>query len=267
MDNSQPLLKIQEAKVVFQKGEDTVSAVDGISLNLHSGITLGLVGESGSGKSTLARAVMQLVPLSGGSIFFGGRRIDNLSSRNRRLIAPDMQMIFQDPGGSLNEYMRVGDIVMEPLRVHKSMSKSELLEKAEDLLIQVGLRSEDISKYPREFSGGQKQRIAIARSIALTPSLLVCDEPTSALDMSVQATIINLLTDLREEHKLTVLFISHDIALVHHFCDEVAVMSEGKIVEYGDAHEVIHAPKHFITQELIQSSQDWNLSDSPSCIR
>ena len=163
-------------------------------------------------------------------------------------------MVFQDPGGSLNEYMRVGKIITEPLLVHGIAKGKELTNRAAELLVQVGLQEEDATRFPHEFSGGQNQRIAIARAIALQPELLVCDEPTSALDVTVQAKILSLLSELRDRLGLTILFITHDLAVVNEFCDEVVVMSKGKIVERGSKQEVIHNPTHKITKELIASS-------------
>ncbi len=266
MKNIQPLLDIRNVEVLFTKGKHQIHAVRDASLQIQKGTTLGLVGESGSGKSTLARAIMQLTPLSKGRITFTGTDLNTLSRKELRAIRPKMQMIFQDPGGSLNEFMRVGQVITEPLLVHRVAKGEALKEKAKELLVQVGLQEEDAERFPHEFSGGQKQRIAIARAIALKPTLLVCDEPTSALDVSIQATILNLLADLRDALQLTIIFISHDLAVVHHFCDEVAVMSEGKIVELGQVDQVVHRPKHEITKGLVTSAQYWNFSDSPSLI-
>jgi ABC-type glutathione transport system ATPase component len=266
MKNNPPLLNIHEVEVLFQKGKEEIHAVQGVTLAVDRGRTLGIVGESGSGKSTLARAVMQLVPLRSGSITFDGIDLGKTSKSELRKLRGRMQMVFQDPGGSLNEHMRVGRIITEPLLVHGLAKGNELKKQAKELLVKVGLNEEDAVRFPHEFSGGQKQRIAIARAIALKPALLVCDEPTSALDVSVQATILNLLSDLRDSLDLTIMFISHDLAVIHHFCDEVAVMSNGKIVEHGLVDQVVHSPKHEITQKLVASAQDWNFSDSPSFI-
>ena len=266
MDDKRPLLEIRELNVTFTSGKTKVTAVDGVSLSLHRGVTLGVVGQSGSGKSTIARAVMQLTPINSGQIIFDGVDLVSLNSKNLRSMRRRMQMVFQDPGGSLNEYMRVGNIITEPLLVHGVVEGKELAKRAVALLRQVGLREMDATRYPHEFSGGQKQRIAIARAIALQPEFLVCDEPTSALDVSVQKKILKLLSSLRDKLGLTMMFISHDLAVVNEFCDEVIVMSRGNIVERGTVEQVVHAPKHAITKELVASSQDWNLSDSPSLI-
>ncbi len=264
MENKPPLLDIRDVEIIFSNGKKGITAVDGVNITLSKGVTLGIVGESGSGKSTLARAVMQLIPTTFGSIFFEGADLSKLSKREMRSVRKQMQMVFQDPGGSLNEYMQVGKIVGEPLLVHGIAKGPELKKRAAFLLEQVGLDPDDAIRFPREFSGGQKQRIAIARAIALQPKLLVCDEPTSALDVSVQARVLNVLSDLRDSLDLTILFISHDLAVVHHFCDEVAVMSNGKVVEHGTVEQVVRSPQHEVTKELVASSQVWNFSDSPS---
>ena len=266
MENKPPLLNIRDLEILFQKGKEKIHAVQGVTLAIERGRTLGIVGESGSGKSTLARAVMQLVPIRSGSITFDGLDLGRISKSKLRKLRSQMQMVFQDPGGSLNEYMRVGRIITEPLLIHGLGTRNERKTQSKELLVKVGLKEEDASRFPHEFSGGQKQRIAIARAIALKPTFLVCDEPTSALDVSVQATILNLLSDLRDSLELTILFISHDLAVIHHFCDEVAVMSNGKIVEHGLVDQVVHSPKHEVTKKLVSSTQDWNFSDSPSFI-
>lgn len=260
MEEKLPLLEIRDLKITFPPKKSPVRAVRGVSFAIEKGTTVGIVGQSGSGKSTIAKAVMQLVPPTSGSILFDGVELANYMDKKR------MQMVFQDPGGSLNPYATVASIVAEPLLVHGIAKGKELAKRAERLLEQVGLKSEDGSRYPHEFSGGQKQRVAIARAIALTPDLLVCDEPTSALDVSVQATILNLLSDLRDQLGLTVMFISHDLAVIHHFCDRVLVMHEGKIVEQGTVDEVIHRPSHAVTRDLITAAQPRSLnnSDSPS---
>ena len=266
MHHNPPLLDIRDVDVTFHQGKQEIPAVRGVSLELEKGVSFGIVGESGSGKSTLARAVMQLAPLAAGQIRYEGVDLAGLSKRELRNYRRQMQMVFQDPGGSLNEFMTVGHIVTEPLLVHGIAKGEELKEHAARLLEQVGLKEGDARRYPLEFSGGQKQRIAIARAISLQPTLLVCDEPTSALDVSVQAKVLNLLSELRESLELTILFITHDLAVVHHFCDEVAVMSQGSIVERGTVEQVVHSPEHVLTQELVASNQDWNFSDSPSLI-
>ena len=254
MDTNQPLLEINNLKVTYELGKEEFSAVDDISFSIKKGETLGVVGESGSGKSTIARAVVQLIRPASGSILFDGIPLASLHRKDLRGLRARMQMVFQDPGSSLNEYMRVGKIITEPLLVHGLAKGKDLVARAEELLLQVGLQKEDASRFPYEFSGGQKQRIAIARAIALKPDFLVCDEPTSALDVSVQAKILALLSNLREELGLTILFITHDLAVVNAFCDTVIVVSNGKVIERGSVQDVIHNPKHEITKELIASS-------------
>ena len=254
MYSNRPLLEINDLKVTFPLGKEVVPAVDGVAFSLKRGVTLGVVGQSGSGKSTVARAVLQLIPLTSGQIVFNGTDLGTLTKKQRRTLRMRMQMVFQDPGGSLNEYMRVGKIITEPLLVHGIAKGKELQKRAVELLLQVGLKEEDSVRFPHEFSGGQKQRIAIARAIALKPDLLVCDEPTSALDVTVQAKILKLLVTLRDELGLTILFITHDLAVVNEFCDEVIVMSKGKIIESGSVNKVIHSPTHEITKELVAST-------------
>ena len=255
MDSTYPLLEIRDLHVTFTAGKTAVAAVDGVGFSLNRGSTLGIVGQSGSGKSTLARAVMQLIPPTSGKILFDGVNLATLSPKAMRSMRRRMQMVFQDPGGSLNEYMRVGQIISEPLLVHRVAKGKELARHASRLLQLVGLDETDANKFPHEFSGGQKQRIAIARAIALQPDFLVCDEPTSALDVSVQATILNLLSDIRDEMELTIMFITHDLAVVNQFCDEVLVMHEGKVVERGEVNQIIHDPVHEVTRNLIASCE------------
>jgi len=254
MDTNRPLLEIIDLKVTFPLGKGEVRAVDGVTFSIHRGATLGVVGESGSGKSTIARAVAQLVVPTGGQVIFDGIDLAGLNKKELRGMRPRMQMVFQDPGGSLNEYMRVGKIITEPLFVHRCAKGKELVQRAEELLLQVGLDPEVANRFPHEFSGGQKQRIAIARAIALKPDLLVCDEPTSALDVTVQAKILQLLAKLRDELGLSIMFITHDLAVVNEFCDEVVVVANGKIIERGDVQSGIHNPTHEITKEFVASS-------------
>ena len=248
MEKYSTLLEIRDLKITFPQKKSPVHAVRGVSFSIEKGKTLGIVGKSGSGKSTIARAVMQLVQPTSGKILFDGVDLAD------RCIKKRMQMIFQDPGGSLNPYLKAGSIVSEPLLVHKLAKGKELGRLADSLLEQVGLQAKDRSRYPHEFSGGQKQRIAIARSLALNPSFLLCDEPTSALDVSVQAKILNLLADLKESHQLTMMLISHDLAVVNQCCDFVIVMDQGKIVEEGSVEGVIQSPTHEMTKSLIESS-------------
>ncbi|HET7121436.1 MAG TPA: ATP-binding cassette domain-containing protein [Solirubrobacterales bacterium] len=237
--------------LLIDRTVDHVKAVDGVSFSVQRGETLGLVGESGSGKSTACRAVLQLVAPTSGSVRFEGREIAGLSRREMRPLRGEMQMIFQDPYASLNPRKRVGQIVGDPLRRQKEASGSELRKRVQGLLERVGLSAEHYNRFPHEFSGGQRQRIGIARALALNPKLVVCDEPVSALDVSIQAQIINLLDDLQDELGLAYLFVAHDIGVVRHISDRIAVMYEGKIVEQGSADEVCERPKDEYTKKLL----------------
>jgi ABC-type oligopeptide transport system ATPase subunit len=236
----------------FGRGRDFIKAVDGVSFEVEEGRTLGLVGESGSGKSTISRALLKLTPATEGEARYQGREILGMSEREFRPLRKDLQMIFQDPIGSLNPRMKAGKIVEEPLEIHfPEMSGNEREETALGLLRRVGLPEDAAGRYPHEFSGGQRQRIGIARALAVRPRLLICDEPVSALDVSVQAQILNLLKDLQDEFQLTYLFIAHDLAVVRHMSDRIAVLHHGKLVELGAADEVCEAPKHDYTRRLL----------------
>ena len=226
-------------------------AVDDVSFEIRQGETLGLVGESGSGKSTTGYAILQLTRPTSGSIRFEGRELVGLSPGELRPIRRRMQIIFQDPYSSLDARMTVGDIVAEPLRVHRVGDRAELRRRVHELLDNVGIEPAHAGRYPHEFSGGQRQRIGIARALALSPKLLICDEPVSALDVSVQAQILNLLNDLQEALGLTYLFIAHDLAVVRLMSDRIAVMRAGRIVETGDAEAVYTAPSHPYTKALL----------------
>jgi oligopeptide transport system ATP-binding protein len=228
-----------------------VRAVDGVSLTVKEGETLGLVGESGCGKSTLCRAILQLLKPTSGSVRFEGREIVGLKSRAMQPVRREMQMIFQDPYASLNPRHRVGQIVGNPLRLHGIASGAELKRNVNELLERVGLGPEHYNRYPHEFSGGQRQRIGIARALALRPRLIIADEPVSALDVSIQAQIINLLEDLQDEFKLTYIFVAHDLGVIRHVSDRIAVMYLGKIVELGPADAVFSSPIHPYTLSLL----------------
>jgi oligopeptide transport system ATP-binding protein len=237
--------------VLIDREVDQVRAVDGISFGVAQGQTLGLVGESGSGKSTACRAILNLVEPTSGSVKFEGREIAGLSRRQMRPLRRQMQMIFQDPYASLNPRKRVGQIVGDPLKRQGVASGAELRRQVEASLDRVGLATEHYNRYPHEFSGGQRQRIGIARALALRPKLVICDEPVSALDVSIQAQIINLLDDLQDELGLTYVFVAHDIGVVRHIADRIAVMNHGKIVEEGTADQVCEQPRDAYTKKLL----------------
>ena len=239
--------------VVFDREVARVRAVDGVSLTLHAGETLGLVGESGCGKSTLSRTILQLTAPTSGSVRFDGQELVGLSARELRPLRREMQMIFQDPFASLNPRKRVGQIIGEPIQLHGLAEGAQLKRRVQDLLDRVGLQAEHYNRYPHEFSGGQRQRIGIARAVGLQPKLIIADEPVSALDVSVQAQIINLLEDLQREFGMAYLFVAHDLGVVRHVSDRVAVMYLGKIVEEADADSLYTRALHPYTHALLSA--------------
>ena len=235
----------------FSSDKKPIRAVDGISLSIHKGETLGLVGESGCGKTTAGKSILRLIEPTSGQIFFKGQDILRLDRERIRKLRPHMQFIFQDPYESLNPRMRVGEIVGEGLEVHRVAQGKEKARRVSELLERVGLHSQDALRYPHEFSGGQRQRIGIARAISLNPDLIVADEPVSALDVSIQAQILNLLMDLRDQLGLTYLFISHDLRIVKHISDRIAVMYMGKMVEMANGEDLFRRSLHPYTQVLL----------------
>jgi len=255
-----PLLQVEHLRTwfpvrtgVLQRTTDWVKAVDDVSFRINEGETLGLVGESGCGKTTVGRTILRLIPATAGEVLYQGRGIFELPASEMRRLRREMQIIFQDPVGSLNPRMRVGGIVGEPLLVHGLARGDDLRARVERLLQRCGLWPGAADRYPHEFSGGQRQRIGIARALALNPRLVICDEPTSALDVSIQSQILNLLDDLQDEFGLSYLFISHDMAVIHHVCDRIAVMLNGRIVEEGTRDQVINDPQHDYTRALLSA--------------
>ncbi|MBM03420.1 MAG: peptide ABC transporter substrate-binding protein [Chloroflexi bacterium] len=240
--------------IILQKKIAEIKAVDNVSFNIKKGETLGLVGESGCGKTTTGRCILRLNEPTGGAVTYDGNDVLNLDNKEMRNMRRQMQIIFQDPYGSLNPRMTCGDIVGEPLKIHKLYNgRSEYKEKVSNLLETVGLHPYMAERYPHEFSGGQRQRIGIARALAVNPSFIVCDEPVSALDVSIQAQVINLLEDLQEQFGLTYLFIAHDLSVVKHISDRIAVMYLGHIVEIAEREELYNNPVHPYTKALLSA--------------
>ena len=260
----QPLLDVNGlAKEFAVKGKKKkkIKAVDGVSFSLNAGETLGVVGESGSGKSTLARLVLRLLEPTAGEITFDGQKISDLNPRELRTARRQMQMIFQDPFASLDPRMTIEDLICEPLDIHKIGDVNERAELVKNIIGHVGLTADALTRYPHEFSGGQRQRISIARAIITRPKLIIADEPVSALDVSIQSQILNLMLDLRREMNLTYIFISHDLSVIQHIADKVAVMYLGKIVEYAPVEEIFARPQHPYTKALISAVPQMNPAD------
>jgi len=259
-----PALKIDGLHVDLPtaKSGQPKHVVNGISITVTTGEILGLVGGSGCGKTTLARAALGLVPITRGRVRIMGTDLTTLKGRARRAFRRHMQLVFQDPAGSLNGRMRVGALIAEPMLAHGTCPPGEAASRVESLLAEVGLPTDAAQRWPHQFSGGQKQRIAIARALACDPSLLFCDEPTSALDVSVQARILNLLRRLQRERGLAMIFITHDLPVARWLCDRIAVMDAGRVVECGPTDEVLHAPRHAVTQSLVAAAEPASTADT-----
>lgn len=263
----EPLLKLTGVKTwfpikhgIFSKAKDYVKAVDDITFDVYPGETLGLVGESGCGKTTLGRSILRLVEPTGGEILFNGENMRSLSADRMRELRKDVQIIFQDPYSSLNPRLTVGNSIMEPMQVHKVYKNDkERKDRSLELLRRVNLKEEHFNRYPHEFSGGQRQRICIARALALNPKFIICDESVSALDVSVQAQVLNLLIELREEFNLTYIFISHDLSVVRFISDRMVVMNKGRIEEMGDANQIYNNPQQEYTKRLIDAIPKGNM--------
>ena len=263
LEATQPILSVRDLKVHFQVKSDkgwpwspprTLKAVDGVSFDIRAGETLGVVGESGCGKSTLARAVLNLIPVTAGSIVWMGQEMNGASPQRWLAARKDIQMIFQDPLASLDPRMTIAQIIAEPLQTHHAaMPRDQVMARVKAMMRRVGLSAQQINRYPHEFSGGQCQRIGIARALILEPKLIICDEPVSALDVSIQAQIINLLMELQEQYKLSYLFVAHDLAVVAHISHRVAVMYLGRIVEMTDKSQLFEMPLHPYTEALLSA--------------
>ncbi|WP_270256177.1 ABC transporter ATP-binding protein [Collinsella intestinalis] len=261
-DNSTPLLKVEHLHKEFPTGsgfmggkfsKKVVSAVNDLSFEIRAGETFGLVGESGCGKSTTGRAIMHLDPPTSGKVYFEGKDISKMNKKELKAMRREMQFIFQDPYASLNPRMTIGEIISEPMVIHGIGTPEERIERVRELLDVVGLNPEHINRYPHEFSGGQRQRVGIARSFILRPKLIICDEPVSALDVSIQAQVLNLLKDLQKQYGTAYLFIAHDLSVVQHISDRVAVMYLGKMVELSDWKSLYAEPNHPYTQALLSA--------------
>ncbi len=251
---TQPILEVQDLKVVFKSGKKEFHALKGVNLSIDAGETLGLVGESGSGKTTIGKVILGQVPASSGKILFDGEDITHATRERRRTLGREIQVVFQDPYGSLNPARSIGDTLSEPLLTQTTLTRQDMARKIAEILEQVGMPTDTASRYPAQFSGGQRQRIAIARAVIGRPRLVVCDEPVSGLDLSVQAQVLNLLNDLQKSMGLALLFISHDLTVVRHVSRRTAVLFRGDIVEQGDTLQVLDTPQHAYTQALLSAA-------------
>ncbi len=256
-----PLLQVQNLRTYFPVNRGLlrshvgdVRAVDDVSFDIAANETLGLVGESGCGKSTVGRTILRLIPATAGSVHFEGEDVLAAAGSRMQQLRRQMQIIFQDPVGSLNPRLTVGKIIGEPMLVHRICPRRDIPDRVAELLVKVGLQKDHAARYPHEFSGGQRQRIGIARALSLSPKFIVCDEPVSALDVSVQSQVLNLLNDLQDEFGLSYLFIAHNLAVVEHFCDRIAVMYLGRIVELADRETLYANPQHPYTKALLSAA-------------
>ena len=254
MDDRKPILQVSHLKKYFKTPKGMLHAVDDVSFEIQAGKTLGVVGESGCGKSTTGRAILRLIEPTSGEVRFEGKDITKLNKQELREMRKRMQIIFQDPYSSLDARMTISDIIAEPLKLHKlCKSKREINDRVDELMETVGLSERLVNSYPHELDGGRRQRVGIARALALNPSFIVCDEPVSALDVSIQAQILNLMQDLQEQMGLTYIFITHNLSVVNHLADEIAVMYLGQIVEKAPAVELFERPLHPYTKALLSA--------------
>jgi len=251
-----PLVQVRRLIKIYAEGARPVRAVDDVSLDIHTGETLGLVGESGCGKSTLGRLILRLIEPTSGSVTFDGTDVLSASASDLRRLRREMQIIFQDPFGSLDPRMKVEQLIAEPLVIHEQLTRDQRRRRAAELLKAVGLDASALNRFPHEFSGGQRQRIGIARALALRPKFIVADEPVSALDVSVGAQIVNLLAELQREFGLTYLFISHSMPVVRYLATRIAVMQHGRLVEIGDTEQITTAPREAYTQTLLSATPE-----------
>jgi oligopeptide/dipeptide ABC transporter ATP-binding protein len=256
MSPNESLLQVSDLRVEYSRGwhRPPLAAVDGVSLSIAPGETVGLVGESGSGKTTLGRAILGLAPITSGTVRFAGEDITRAPHRRRRSLSAHLQVVFQDPYSSLIPTRTIGQTLAEVVRVHDRLGPRELRQRVQSMLERVGLPADAADRYPAQFSGGQRQRVAIARALMMQPKLVICDEPTSALDLSVQAQVLNLLHDLQRDLGLSYLFVSHDLAVVRHLSHRIVVLYQGKVMEEGDAESVYKTPVHPYTQALIEAA-------------
>ncbi len=248
------LLHVEGLRVGYGRGRSHTTVIEDVSFDVAAGETVALVGESGSGKTTIGRAILGLTPASGGVIELDGRDLRRISARDRRAVAADLQVVFQDPYGSLNPSLTIGDTLSEPLRAQGRLSAARSRAIVDELLTRVGMPKGSSARYPAQFSGGQRQRVAVARAVAVDPRLIVCDEPTSALDVSTQARVLRLLREMQQERQVGYLFITHDLAVVREFADRVIVLRDGRIVETGPARQVCDAPQHPYTRSLVAAA-------------